>query len=75
MKIDNLWDRLENLKDSLNILYETVDMAGFAFEQGIKEEKVGPVMTGVGNGIQQAKEEVEELIEEAINLKQAIEQL
>lgn len=75
MKIDDLWDGLENVKDTLNILYETVDMAGFAFQQGVKEDRVGPVITGVGNGIQQAKEQVEELIEEAINLRQAIKQL
>ena len=75
MKIDDLWDGLENVKDTLNILYETVDMAGFAFQQGIKEEKVSPVITGIGNGIQQVEEEIQGLIEEAIAIKEAINQL
>ncbi len=75
MKIDNLWDGLEELKDALNILYETVDMAGFAFQQGIKEEKIGPVITGIGNGIHQIEQEVQVLIEEAITIKDALNQL
>ncbi len=75
MKIDSLWDGLENLKDTLNILYETADMAGFAFQQGFKEEKIGPVITGIGNGIHQVEQEVQVLIEDAIAIKDALNHL
>ena len=75
MKIDDLWDGLENVKDTLNILYETVDMAGFAFQQGVKEDRVEPVITGIGKGIHQVEEEIQGLIEETIAIKDALNQL